>query len=52
MVIFVNDVVLFSQARVNPLLIDDARQGLADIAAGKVKDARAALSAIKRRRAK
>jgi prevent-host-death family protein len=37
--------------RIHLLLIDDARQGLADVAAGKVKDARATLSALKRRRA-
>lgn len=37
--------------RIHLLLIDDARKGLADVAAGKVKDARSALSAIKRRRA-
>jgi prevent-host-death family protein len=33
------------------LLIDDASKGLADVAAGKVKDARSTLSAVKRRRA-
>lgn len=33
------------------LLIDDAARGLADVAAGKVEDARGILSAIKRRRA-
>jgi hypothetical protein len=33
------------------LLIADASKGLADVAAGKVKDAQSALSAIKRRRA-
>lgn len=32
-------------------LIDDARQGLDDVAAGKVKDARSTLAAMKRRRA-
>ncbi|OGB30987.1 MAG: prevent-host-death protein [Burkholderiales bacterium RIFCSPLOWO2_12_FULL_61_40] len=32
-------------------LIDDARQGLDDVAAGKVKDARSTLAALKRRRA-
>jgi prevent-host-death family protein len=37
--------------RIHLLLIDDAGRGLADVAAGKVKDARSALSAIKRRRA-
>lgn len=33
------------------LLIDDASRGLADVASGKVKEARGAISAIKRRRA-
>jgi prevent-host-death family protein len=33
------------------LLIEDASKGLADVAAGKVKDAHSTLSAIKRRRA-
>jgi hypothetical protein len=33
------------------LLIDDAGQGLDDIAAGRVKDARQVLQRIKRRRA-
>lgn len=33
------------------LLIDDARQGLQDVAAGRVKDARSTLTALKRRRA-
>lgn len=33
------------------LLIDEASRGLADVAAGKVTDAQAAVSAIKRRRA-
>lgn len=37
--------------RIHLLLIDDARQGLADVAADKVKDARTTLSALKRRRA-
>lgn len=32
------------------LLIEDASKGLADVAAGKVKDARSALSTLKRRR--
>jgi hypothetical protein len=31
-------------------LIDDASKGLADVAAGKVKDARTALAALQRRR--
>jgi prevent-host-death family protein len=37
--------------RIHLLLIEDASKGLADVAAGKVKDARSALSNIKRRRA-
>lgn len=37
--------------RIHLLLIDDASKGLADVAAGKVKDARRTLSAIRRRRA-
>lgn len=37
--------------RIHRGLIDDASRGLADVAAGKVKDAHSALSAIKRRRA-
>ena len=37
--------------RIHLLLIADASQGLADVAAGKVKDAHGTLSAIKRRRA-
>lgn len=37
--------------RIHLLLIEDAGQGLADIAAGKLKDARETLSTIKRRRA-
>jgi prevent-host-death family protein len=37
--------------RIHLLLIEDAAKGLADVAAGKVKDARGTLSAIKRRRA-
>jgi len=36
--------------RIHLLLIDDASQGLADIAAGTVKDASRALAEIKRRR--
>ena len=36
--------------RIHLLLIDDASRGLADVAAGKVKDARKALAAIQRRR--
>ena len=37
--------------RIHLLLIDDASQGLADVAAGKLKDAHGMLAAIKRRRA-
>ena len=37
--------------RIHLLLLDDASRGLADLAAGKVKDARSTLSAIQRRRA-
>ena len=37
--------------RIHLLLIDDASQGLTDVAAGEVKDARSTLGAIKRRRA-
>jgi len=37
--------------RIHLLLIADASQGLADVAAGKVKDARATLAAMQRRRA-
>lgn len=37
--------------RIHLLLIDDADKGLDDIAAGKVKDARSTLNALKRRRA-
>jgi prevent-host-death family protein len=37
--------------RIHLLVIDDASKGLDDVAAGKVKDARGALSALKRRRA-
>ena len=36
--------------RIHLLLIDDAAKGLADVAAGRVKNARSSLSAIKRRR--
>ena len=35
--------------RIHLLLVNDATQGLADVAAGRVKDARSTLSAIKRR---
>lgn len=35
--------------RIHLLLIDDASKGLADVAAGKVKDALSTLTAIKRR---
>ncbi len=37
--------------RIHLLLIDDAGKGLDDIAVGRVKDARAGLTALKRRRA-
>lgn len=37
--------------RIHLLLIDDANKGLDDIAAGRVKDARTTLAALKRRRA-
>ena len=37
--------------RIHLLLLDDAAKGLDDVEAGRVKDARAALSAIGRRRA-
>lgn len=37
--------------RIHLLLIDDSSKGLADVAQGKVKDARAALAEMKRRRA-
>ena len=37
--------------RIHLLLIDDASRGLADVAAGKVKDARSTLGTIQRRRA-
>ncbi len=36
--------------RIHLLLINDASQGLADVAAGKVKDASSTLSAMKHRR--
>lgn len=36
--------------RIHLLLIDDASKGLDDVIAGRVKDAKAALSAIKRHR--
>jgi prevent-host-death family protein len=37
--------------RIHLLLIDDAGKGLADVAAGKVKDARSVLAGLTRRRA-
>lgn len=37
--------------RIHLLLINDASQGLADVASGNVKDARSTLSAMQRRRA-
>ena len=36
--------------RIHLLLIDEASRGLADVASGKVKDARTALATLKRRR--
>jgi prevent-host-death family protein len=36
--------------RIHLLLIDEAAKGLDDVAAGKVKDARSAITALKRRR--
>ena len=36
--------------RIHLLLIDEAAKGLADVAAGRVKDGRSAIAAIKRRR--
>ena len=36
--------------RIHLLLIDEASKGLDDVAAGRTQDARAALSAIKKRR--
>lgn len=39
------------RARIHLLLIEDASKGLADVAAGKVSDAHASLSTIRRRRA-
>lgn len=36
--------------RIHLLLIDEAAKGLEDVAAGRVKDARGAIAAIKRRR--
>lgn len=36
--------------RIHLLLIDEAGKGLDDVAAGKVRDARSAIAAIKRRR--
>ena len=38
------------RARIHLLLLDDAAKGLADVEAGRVKDARQALGALKRRR--
>ena len=37
--------------RIHLLLIDDASRGLADVASGKIRDARRTLATIKRRRA-
>lgn len=38
--------------RIHLLLLDEAAKGLADVAAGRVKDARQAIQKLKRRRAK
>lgn len=38
------------RARIHLLLIDEATKGLNDVTAGRVKDARSAITAIKRRR--
>jgi prevent-host-death family protein len=38
--------------RIHLLLLDDAELGLADVAAGRVKDARQAIAALKRKRAR
>ena len=38
------------RARIHLLMLDDAAKGLDDVEAGRVKDARQALSALKRRR--
>ncbi|NMV38956.1 type II toxin-antitoxin system Phd/YefM family antitoxin [Ralstonia insidiosa] len=38
------------RARIHLLLLDEAAKGLADVEAGRVKDARQALGALKRRR--
>jgi prevent-host-death family protein len=40
------------RARIHLLLLDDAEKGIADIAAGNVKDARQTLTALKKRRTK
>ncbi len=37
--------------RVHPLLIDDARRGLADVAAGRTQEADASIAAVPARRA-
>ena len=39
-----------ARERIRLLLIDEARKGLADVAAGRVKGARGAIRSIKRRR--
>jgi prevent-host-death family protein len=38
--------------RIHLLLLDDAEHGLADVAAGRVRDARQAIAAMKRKRAR
>lgn len=40
------------RARIHLLLLDDAGKGLADVEAGRVKDARTALQELKKRRAR
>ncbi|WP_439889869.1 type II toxin-antitoxin system Phd/YefM family antitoxin [Ralstonia sp. 25C] len=40
------------RARIHLLLLDDAAKGLADVEAGRVKDARQALGALKRQRSR
>lgn len=39
------------RARIHLLILDDASKGLADVEAGRVKDAKRALKALKQRRA-
>lgn len=42
---------LLEREHIHLMLIDEASQGLSDVAEGRVKDARGALNALKRRRA-